>query len=59
MSLNINGNVKKLYLNGNIKKRYVGNSLVFSDEVDYFNGGQIVPWSSYRLNRYIKSPFYI
>lgn len=32
MSLNINGNVKKLYLNGDIKKRYVGNNLIFSAE---------------------------
>lgn len=32
MSLNINGNVKKLYLNGDIKKRYVGNSLIYSAE---------------------------
>ena len=32
MSLNINGNVKKLYLNGDSKKRYIGNALVFSAE---------------------------
>ena len=32
MSLNINGNVKKLYLNGDINKRCVGNALVFSAE---------------------------